>query len=40
MSDQVIDVFTATALLPLPHGFLGRRGGVSNGIHAGLTRQR
>ncbi len=32
-----IDVFTATALAPLPHGFLGRRGGISTGIHAGLN---
>ena len=37
MSDQVIDVFTANALSPLSHGFLGRRGGVSTGIHAGLN---
>ena len=37
MSNQVIDVFTATALAPLPHGFLGRKGGVSTGIHAGLN---
>lgn len=32
-----IDIFTATALAGLPHGFLGRRGGVSTGIHAGLN---
>lgn len=32
-----IDVFTATALAPLPHGFLGRRGGISTGIHSGLN---
>jgi copper oxidase (laccase) domain-containing protein len=33
----MIDVFTATALTPLPHGFLGRKGGISTGIHAGLN---
>lgn len=32
-----IDVFTAKALLPMSHGFLGRRGGVSTGIHSGLN---
>ena len=37
MPDQSIDIFKATALAPLPHGFLGRRGGVSTGIHAGLN---
>ena len=37
MPDQQIDIFTATALSLLPHGFLGRRGGVSTGIHAGLN---
>ena len=31
-----IDI-TRTPLLPVPHGFLGRRGGVSTGIHAGLN---
>lgn len=32
-----IDLFRAHALSDLPHGFLGRRGGVSTGIHAGLN---
>lgn len=26
-----------SAVIPLPHGFLGRRGGISTGIHAGLN---
>lgn len=37
MTNQQIDVFESAALLPIPHGFLGRRGGVSTGIHAGLN---
>ena len=32
-----IDIFRAPALDGLPHGFLGRRGGVSTGVHAGLN---
>lgn len=32
-----IDVFRAAALEGVPHGFLGRRGGVSKGVHAGLN---
>ena len=32
-----IDNFRAPALDGLPHGFLGRRGGVSTGVHAGLN---
>ncbi|MBB5686295.1 peptidoglycan editing factor PgeF [Sphingobium boeckii] len=32
-----IEVIRAAALSSLPHGFLGRRGGVSTGIHAGLN---
>lgn len=32
-----IEVLRAAALGDLPHGFLGRRGGVSTGIHAGLN---
>jgi polyphenol oxidase len=32
-----IPVIRANALSGLPHGFLGREGGVSNGIHAGLN---
>ena len=33
----MIQPIRATALGPLPHGFLGRAGGVSTGIHAGLN---
>jgi len=33
----MIEVIRAQTLSPLPHGFLGRRGGVSTGIHAGLN---
>ncbi|MEO7170240.1 MAG: peptidoglycan editing factor PgeF [Sphingomonas sp.] len=32
-----IDIIRARALDGVPHGFLGRRGGVSTGIHAGLN---
>ncbi|MBU6252390.1 MAG: laccase domain-containing protein, partial [Alphaproteobacteria bacterium] len=32
-----IDVFQAAALEAVPHGFLGRRGGVSTGVHSGLN---
>ncbi len=32
-----IDIFRAPALDGLPHGFLGRGGGVSTGVHAGLN---
>lgn len=32
-----IEVIRATALEGIPHGFLGRRGGVSTGVHAGLN---
>jgi polyphenol oxidase len=32
-----VDVVTAATLAGLPHGFLGRRGGVSTGIHGGLN---
>lgn len=32
-----IDVFQANSLVGIPHGFLGRRGGVSTGIHSGLN---
>lgn len=31
------EVFRATVLNDVPHGFLGRRGGVSAGMHAGLN---
>ena len=36
MTDS-IDPIRAPALGAIPHGFLGRRGGVSTGIHAGLN---
>ncbi|MGI8706460.1 MAG: peptidoglycan editing factor PgeF [Sphingomicrobium sp.] len=32
-----LEVIRADCLAGVPHGFLGRRGGVSNGIHAGLN---
>lgn len=32
-----IDILRADVLQGVPHGFLGRRGGVSSGIHAGLN---
>ena len=32
-----VQVIRASALPGIPHGFLGRRGGVSQGIHAGLN---
>lgn len=32
-----VEVNRARALAGVPHGFLGRRGGVSSGIHAGLN---
>ena len=32
-----VDVIKAAALEPVPHGFLGRRGGVSEGVCAGLN---
>ena len=32
-----VEVITSAALTGTPHGFLGRRGGVSTGIHAGLN---
>lgn len=34
---EPVEVITTKALAGLPHGFLGRRGGVSTGIHAGLN---
>ena len=36
MSDEV-EVIRASALAEMPHGFFGRRGGVSSGILAGLN---
>lgn len=32
-----VEVIRAGTLAAIPHGFLGRRGGVSQGIHAGLN---
>lgn len=32
-----VEVFRAGALGDVPHGFLGRRGGVSQGVHGGLN---
>jgi YfiH family protein len=34
---MTISPLRVAALSPLPHGFLGREGGVSTGIHAGLN---
>jgi polyphenol oxidase len=34
---SAIDVLTSTLLGGVPHGFLGRRGGVSRGLHAELN---
>lgn len=34
---EPVEVIIAQALKGLPHGFLGRRGGVSTGLHAGLN---
>ncbi len=34
---MTIEILRADALGTVPHGFLGRRGGVSGGIHAGLN---
>ena len=34
---EPVEVIQAAALVGIPHGFLGRRGGVSTGIHAGLN---
>jgi len=32
-----VEILRADALGTVPHGFLGRRGGVSTGVHAGLN---
>jgi copper oxidase (laccase) domain-containing protein len=32
-----VEVIRAAMLEGVPHGFLGRRGGVSTGVHAGLN---
>ena len=37
MSNTDLDVIRARTLTGVAHGFLGRRGGVSSGIHAGLN---
>ena len=37
MTDTAPEVLRARVLGDLPHGFLGRRGGASTGIHAGLN---
>lgn len=37
MADAPVDVFRSALLGDLPHGFLGRRGGVSTGVVAGLN---
>ncbi|WP_454885574.1 peptidoglycan editing factor PgeF [Sphingomonas oryzagri] len=34
---MTVEIIRADALAGVPHGFLGRRGGVSTGIHAGLN---
>jgi YfiH family protein len=34
---MMIDLLTASGLHDVPHGFAGRRGGVSVGVHAGLN---
>ncbi len=34
---EPVEVITTQALAGLPHGFLGRRGGVSTGLYAGLN---
>lgn len=34
---ETVEVITTRALEGMPHGFLGRRGGVSIGLHAGLN---
>jgi hypothetical protein len=34
---MTVDVIRSALLAPLPHGFLGRRGGVSQGVCAGLN---
>ena len=36
-SSEPVEVIRAAALGGIPHGFLGRRGGISSGIHVGLN---
>jgi polyphenol oxidase len=37
MKNESIDIITSPIFGDLPHGFLGRAGGVSTGVHAGLN---
>ncbi|MEO8722222.1 MAG: peptidoglycan editing factor PgeF [Sphingobium sp.] len=37
MTETGVEKWTSAALSDVPHGFLGRRGGVSTGIYAGLN---
>ncbi len=37
MSSESVETIHAATLEPTPHGFLGRRGGVSQGVHHGLN---
>jgi polyphenol oxidase len=34
---STVEIISAASFGTLPHGFLGRRGGVSAGIHGGLN---
>ena len=34
---EAVEIIRASSLAIIPHGFLGRRGGVSTGLHAGLN---
>ncbi len=36
-TQEQVEVVRSRLLMDLPHGFLGRKGGVSGGIHAGLN---
>lgn len=36
-TQEQVEVVRSRLLMDLPHGFLGRKGGVSDGIHAGLN---
>lgn len=37
MSNDKIEKLTSSALAAVPHGFFGRKGGVSTGVYAGLN---
>ena len=37
MGAEPVELIRAASLGAIPHGFLGRRGGVSGGVHAGLN---